>query len=145
MKKHNDAGRAIWLAMIAVMVAANVWLMSGENTVHAAANLENNSEWNLATVTNGKIADAMAATGESTIKWTPPRPGEPCLVQVDVTGSLTWCLQVKAVDSDSVPYATVATGTGDKNFVTTAWTVMNLKVSSYTGGAVSAWGAQGTR
>lgn len=134
MKNQTNKIMAVLMLMAAVVVG--VWM---GNTAHA------DSEWNLATVTNGKIADAMAATGESTIKWTPPRPGEPCLVQVDVTGSLTWCLQVKAVDSDSVPYATVATGTGDQNFVTTAWTVMNLKVSSYTSGAVSAWGAQGTR
>lgn len=132
---------AAWLMAAALVVAGIAGLM-GTREVHASE--ENN--WAVG-VTNGKIADAMAATGDSTINWNPPRPGEPCLVQVDVSGgaSLTWCLQVKAVDSSSVPYATLATGTGDQNFVTTAWPVMNLTVSTYASGTVSAWGAQGTR
>ena len=138
MTKRTNAMAAVWLAAVALAGAGIMGVMATSNA-HA------DSEWNLANVTNGKIADAMAATGDSLIKWTPPRPGEPCVVQVDVTGSLTWCLQVKSVDSDSVPYAIVATGTGDQNLVTTAWPVMNLKVSAYTSGSVSAWGAQGTR
>jgi len=138
MKKTND-----WMRAMAVLAACVITAIVGASFALGHANAD--SEWAMANVTNGKIADAMAATGDSTIVWTPPRPGEPCLVQIDVTGSLTWCLQVKAVDSASVPYATVATGTGDQNIVTTAWTVMNLKVSSYSSGSVSAWGAQGTR
>jgi len=138
MKTRMNAMAILWMAAVALVAAGLAGVMATSNA-HA------DSEWAMANVTNGKIADAMAATGDSTIVWTPPRPGEPCLVQIDVTGSLTWCLQVKAVDSASVPYATVATGTGDQNIVTTAWTVMNLKVSSYTSGSVSAWGAQGTR
>lgn len=99
------------------------------------------------TVTNGKIASALNATGDSPIVWNPPRPGAPCLVQIDVSNgaSLTWALQVKAVDSADCPYATLATGSSDQNFVTTAWPVMNLTVTQYSSGNVSAWGTQGHR
>jgi hypothetical protein len=134
---------AAWLAAMALVVAGLTGLMS-TRSVHASEELD--ASW-AANVTNGRIANALAATGDSETNWNPPRPGEPCLVQVDVSGgaSLTWCLQVKAVDSDSVPWATLATGTGDQNFVTTAWPVMNITVSTYASGTVSAWGAQGTR
>lgn len=132
----------MFAAVIAALIGLNAFLMFGAGAARASE--ENN--WAVS-VTNGKIADALAATGDSTINWNPPRPGEPCLVQIDVSGSasLTWCLQVKAVDSSSVPWATLATGSGDQNFVTTAWPVMNLTVSTYASGTVSAWGAQGTR
>ena len=101
----------------------------------------------MANVTNGKFADAMAATGDSANNWTPPRPGEKCMVQVKLTegADLTWALQGKAVDSADVPWATIATGTGSQNIITNAWTVMNLNVPAYASGAVSAWGAQGQR
>ena len=124
-------------AAVGVVVLAFTVAMVGLSRAHA----ENAEMW--ANVTNGKFATALAATGDGIDSWTPPRPGEPCVVQVDVTGTLTWCLQVKA--APDAAYAIVATGTGDQNIVTTAWPYMNLTVSSYTSGSVSAWGAQGTR
>lgn len=99
----------------------------------------------MANITNGKFADALAADGDGPTNWTPSVPGENCLVQVRVTGSLTWNLQGKAVDSPDVSWATIATGTGDQNIVVPAWPVMNLNVSGYASGSVSAWGTQRTR
>ena len=131
------------VALIAAVALFSLALMAGLLVVRESSTAHAEAMW--ANVTNGKFANALAASGPGADSWYPPRPGEPACVQVDVSNgaSLTWCLKAKA--APDAPEVIIQSGTGDSNFVTTAWPIMYVDVTTYSSGTVSAWGVQGIR